>query len=226
MSKNKSTLLKDALILFAISLVLALALGFTYEITKEPIARQRAEKKNAAYRSVMTELETTMEVEELNAAASEFKNENGITIDEALIAVDKNGDEIGFVFTITTPNGYGGDITIAMGCSLRGMVSGIEFLTLKETAGLGMKAKEDSFKGQFSMKQTDSFAVYKNGSPVTEGSTRVDAISSATVTTKAVTEAVNAGIEFAESYMEGIKWIEVCKLYVEPADNGTGGQTE
>jgi len=226
MSKSKSTLLKDALILFAISLVLALALGFTYEITKEPIARQRAEKKNAAYRSVMAELETTKESEELTNAAASYENENGITIDEALFAVDENDDIIGFVLTVTTPNGYGGDITIAMGCSAHGMVSGIEFLTLKETAGLGMKAKEESFKSQFSMKQTDSFAVYKNGNSVTAGSTRVDAISSATVTTKAVTEAVNAGIEFVESYMEGIEWIEVCKLYVEPADNGTGGQTK
>lgn len=226
MSKNKSTLLKDALILFAISVVLALALGFTYEITKEPIARQQAEKKNAAYRSVMAELETALAVEELTAATAEYKNENGITIDEALVAVDKNGDEIGFVFTITTPNGYGGDITIAMGCSFHGMVSGIEFLTLKETAGLGMKAKEDSFKSQFSMKQTDSFAVYKNGNPVTEGNARVDAISSATVTTKAVTEAVNAGIEFAESYMAGIKTVTITCFTQEPADNGTGGQTK
>lgn len=203
MSKNKSTLLKDALILFVISVVLALALGFTYEITKEPIARQQAEKKNAAYRSVFTELEKTATTEELMNAASDYKNENGITVDEALYAVDKNGDIVGYVFTITTPNGYGGDITIAMGYSFEGVVCGIEFLTLKETAGLGMKAKDESFKEQFSMKATDSFAVYKNGSPVTAGDARVDAISSATVTTKAVAGAVNAGIEFAKNVADG-----------------------
>ena len=204
MSKNKSTLLKDALILFVISVVLALALGFTYEITKEPIARQQAEKKNAAYRSVFTELEKTATTDELMNAASAYKNENGITVDEALYAVDKNGDIVGYVFTITTPNGYGGDITIAMGYSFEGVVCGIEFLTLKETAGLGMKAKDESFKEQFSMKATDSFAVYKNGSPVTAGDARVDAISSATVTTKAVAGAVNAGIEFAKTVTDEI----------------------
>jgi len=204
MSKNKSTLLKDTLILFAISLVLALALGFTYEITKEPIAKQQAEKKNAAYRSVFAELEKTATTEELMNAASDYKNKNGITIDEALYAVDKNGDIVGYVFTITTPNGYGGDITIAMGYSFEGVVCGIEFLTLKETAGLGMKAKDESFKEQFSMKAADSFAVYKNGSPVTEGDVRVDAISSATVTTKAVAGAVNAGIEFAKIVADGM----------------------
>ena len=111
---------------------------------------------------------------------------------------------MGYVFTITTPNGYGGDITIAMGYSFEGVVCGIEFLTLKETAGLGMKAKDESFKEQFSMKATDSFAVYKNGSPVTAGDARVDAISSATVTTKAVAGAVNAGIEFAKTVTDEI----------------------
>ena len=59
--------------------------------------------------------------------------------------------------------GYGGDITFTLGIRNDGTVNGYEILSISETAGLGMKAKEDAFKQQFSGKKVDSFAYTKTG---------------------------------------------------------------
>lgn len=53
---------------------------------------------------------------------------------------------------ITSHEGYGGDINFSMGVSMDGTVTGVEMLSLSETAGLGMRAKDEEFKGQFAGK--------------------------------------------------------------------------
>ena len=92
---------------------------------------------------------------------------------------------------ITTTQGYGGDITFTLGIRNDGTVNGYEILSISETAGLGMKAKEDAFKQQFSGKKVDSFAYTKTGA---SADNEIDAISGATITTKAMTDAINAGL--------------------------------
>ena len=96
--------------------------------------------------------------------------------------------------------GYGGDINFSMGVSMDGTVTGVEMLSLSETAGLGMRAKDEEFKGQFAGKTVDQFVVTKNGA---SAENEIDAISGATFTSKAVTNGVNAGLRFYESLKEG-----------------------
>ena len=72
-------------------------------------------------------------------------------------------------------------------------VTGISFTNISETAGLGMKAKEDSFKDQFKEKKVESFQYTKSGAEKDE---EIDALSGATITTNAVTNGVNAGIAY------------------------------
>ena len=79
-------------------------------------------------------------------------------------------------------------------------MTGIDFLTINETAGLGMKAKEPAFKDQFGNKNPEIFQVTKNGASA-EGD--IDAISGATFTSNAVTNAVNAARVFAAYCMDG-----------------------
>ena len=55
MQSKKSSLMKDAFALFAITLVAALSLGFVYEITKDIIAKREAEAKAQAYAAVYAE---------------------------------------------------------------------------------------------------------------------------------------------------------------------------
>ena len=71
------------------------------------------------------------------------------------------------------------------------VVSGIDFLEINETAGLGMKATEPAFKEQFQNKAVESFELTKDGA-VEEY--QVDALSGATRTSNAVTNAVNGAL--------------------------------
>lgn len=203
MSENnrKSSIIKDALVLCLITLVAAVLLGLVNEVTKDRIAEQKAQAKAAAYREVYAaaaDISTdNAQVQEKVAAAAELlaaKGFESITIDEAGVALDESGTVIGYVMTITTKKGYGGALTMTMGYSLDGAITGIAFVTLNETPGFGMKADEPEFKKQFVGKTASLLTYVKDGA---DAGDEIDAISGATITTKAVTGAVNAGLAFA-----------------------------
>lgn len=210
-TKQTSTLIKDAVVLFAITLVAAVALGFVYEITKGPIAKAAAKAKAEAYAAVYAEAalvdDTNEELNEKVAQAGEFLSQNGFnqtTLDEVCIAKDASGNAIGYVMTITSNAGFGGDIKFSFGVKADGSLTKIEILEISETSGLGSKATDDEFKGQFSEVNTDAFTVIKNGQQKADDS-EINAISGATVTSKAITETVNAGLAFANELLkEGI----------------------
>lgn len=211
MQNKKSSIIKDAIALFAITLVAAVALGFVYEITKGPIAEAEAKAKAEAYAAVFEEATFVDDKEEAliaKVAESEtFLKENGFsdtTINEVCVARDASGSAIGYVMTITSSAGYGGDIQFTMGVKADGTLTKIEILSISETAGLGMEATNESFKGQFTDVQTDKFTVIKNTETKASPS-EINAISGATVTSKAITGTVNAGIAFTNELMsEGI----------------------
>lgn len=205
-ANSKNTIIKDALALFCITLVAGILLGFVYEITKDPIKKKEQEAKQKAYQIVFENAASFQESEEVTAAVeksvdilSDTNREpdfSGITIDEALEAYDSSGSLIGYVMNVTTGNGYGGDIKISLGIRMDGTVTGMEILSINETAGLGMKATETKFKDQFKEKNVDQFIYSKNGAT---SENEIDALSGATITTKAVTGAVNAGIYFTKN---------------------------
>ena len=65
-----------------------------------------------------------------------------MSVDEAVEATDASGSVAGYVVTATSNDGYGGAVTVSVGIQSDGTVNGIEFLTLAETAGLGMNAQK------------------------------------------------------------------------------------
>lgn len=186
---------KDTIILTLITLIAGLLLGVVYEITKEPIAAEQKRAKEKAYKEVFAEADSfelvNLEVEKVeeNLVSNGFN----VTINEAMKAFDKYGNTAGYVLTVTDHEGYGGDIRFAMGVKLDGTVNGISFLSISETAGLGMKATEEDFMKQFAGKNVEKFRYTKNGASV-DG--EIDAISGATITTNAVVNGVNAGIYY------------------------------
>ena len=91
--------------------------------------------------------------------------------------------------------GYGGDIQVTVGITADGTVSGVSFLSISETAGLGMKATEPSFYEQYVGVQAEQFYVSKDGG---QGEP-IDALSGATITTRAVTGAVNAALGYFQN---------------------------
>jgi electron transport complex protein RnfG len=203
MNDEKKSMIKDALILFAITLVAGLLLGIVYNVTKEPIAQQKEKAKTEASKNVFAAAESFENYDEFNAdtAAQALSSAglSGMDIDEVSCAFDGAGSLLGYVITVTDHNGYGGDIQFSMGVTLDGTLNGISLLSISETAGLGMKAG-DVLVPQFADKKAEQFTYTKTGSTA---DSEIDAISGATITTKAVVNGVNAGLEYFRSVLNG-----------------------
>ena len=189
---NKS-LVNDCIKLFIITLAAGLILGFVYNVTKDPIAKQEEKTKQEAYKAVFKDADR-FEAVKLNLGQN--------TVSEIAKAVDKDGKGLGYVFSVTNPDGYGGDITLSVGVKNDGTVNGYETLTISETAGLGMKAKEDEFKSNFKDKKAKQFEVVKDGSGKNDDA-KVDAISGATITSRAVTSGVNSCVALMDTLKGG-----------------------
>lgn len=202
-----SKIMKNSLILMAITLVSGLLLGLVYEVTKGPIEVQSAKAQEQAYKAVFPDAEELVALyetpEKLQSAAADALNEAGLAaerIEDAYKVLGADGNVLGMVMNVTTSEGYGGDINFSMGIQKDGTVNGISILSISETAGLGMKATEDSFYGQYAGKNVESFTYTKNEAAADN---EIDAISGATITTNAVTNGVNAGICFFQKVTEG-----------------------
>lgn len=194
---NKA-IIKDCLILFIITLIAGAALGMVYEVTKEPIAQQEAKKKMEAQQGVFADAQEFAPIE-LDDGIIATVAANGVTIDEAYDAKDASGAHLGYVVQATSPNGYGGNITLMVGVTSEGTSNGYSLLTINETAGLGMNAKNEEFANQYAGKTVEAFEVTKMGA---SADNQIDAISGATITSNAVTEAVNTCLAYAAA-MEG-----------------------
>ena len=205
------SLVKDCVKLVVITLIAGLALGAVYGITKDPIAKQEEKKQQEAYKAVFPDAADFEDVEGFTTeAASEviaaYENpidgHEGDEIGSAVTALDASGNAMGYIFNVTTGKGYGGDIQLTVGIKTDGTVCGYSVLSISETAGLGMKAKDDPEWGtQFAEKQVESFNVVKDGSGSADDS-KIDAISGATITSKAVTGAMNSCLAYFQS-LEG-----------------------
>lgn len=192
-------ILKDTLSIFAITLVAGLLLGGVYSITKEPIAKAEEQAKQEAYESVFDGAKEFDEVKIDEKEAAKILADNGYeanSIDEVVCAKDGSGQVMGYVITVTSTAGYGGNIQFSMGVTMDGVLNGYSILSISETAGLGMKAKEDKFSSQFKDKQVEKFEVTKTGST---SDSEIDAISGATITSKAMTYGIDAGLCFFQN---------------------------
>lgn len=189
---------KDALILTVITLVSGFLLAFVYQMTKEPIEVQDYKKKMEAYKNVYQvadKFESTDKTikmyEESNGKLSDGKL-GKVGIEEILEAKDKSGKSIGYVVTAYSDEGYGGRIRISLGYDVQNKkVTKIEILEASETAGLGAKISNPDFKNQFNDKKVEKFTVVKTKA---ENDSQIQAISGATISSSAVTNAVDAAI--------------------------------
>ncbi len=198
---KKGGFMKDALILCVITLISGACLGGVYEVTKGPIEAAQKAAAEAAYRVVLPAA-SSFEAGGMDEALAKANSEVGsqgfgnVMVDDCVTGLDASGATVGHVVTTTSKDGYGGAITISVGINVDGSIGAIEFLTIGETVGFGMNATEPSWKGQFDGKNVDSFSLTKNGA---SADNEIDAISGATITSNAVTGAVNAAVYFAKN---------------------------
>lgn len=185
----KKISIKDILVptvaLFVFCLVATALLAGTNMITAEKIAQNAVEKENSSRMVVLPEGEHFGEVTAL---------ENGLTWCEGK---DSNDKTVGYVFT-SSAKGYGGAIGVMVGMDTEGVITGIEILSHAETPGLGANATGDGFKSNF-VGKSGTLTVNKNSN---DGQ-NVQAITAATITSKAVTSAVNAVIAEFENITGG-----------------------
>ena len=197
-------ILKNTLILTAITVISGLLLGAVYGITKEPIAAAQENTRQEAYRAVLTDASEFTDYAEFDAeSAAALLTDSGYASDEitaVVEGVDGSGETVGYVVNVMSHEAYDGDLELSVGIASDGTVKGVEMLSISETAGLGMKADEAEFKDQFKDKQVEKFSYTKNGE---EGDDKIDAISGATITTNAVTNAVDSALVYFQNELGG-----------------------
>ncbi|HJB45370.1 MAG TPA: RnfABCDGE type electron transport complex subunit G [Candidatus Mediterraneibacter surreyensis] len=196
-------IIKNTLILTAITVVSGLLLGIVYNITKEPIAQAQENTKQEAYRAVLSDATSFEAVDFDSDSALSLLSENGYTSDEITEVVegtDDSGEVIGYVISVQSSEAYDGTLELSVGIAADGTVKGVEMLDISETAGLGMKADEAEFKDQFKDKKVDKFTYTKTGE---SGDDMIDAISGATITTNAVTNAVDSALVYYQNELGG-----------------------
>ncbi|MCD8004270.1 MAG: RnfABCDGE type electron transport complex subunit G [Oscillospiraceae bacterium] len=172
---------KLGLSLFLITAIAALVLGLVNAVTADTIAQREEAERQEALTAVMPQADSFTDL------AWESDDIDGIT------AACTGGELAGYCVEVS-PNGFGGAISMMVGVDLEGYVTGAVILDHSETAGLGARADDPEFLGQY---------VGKTSEITLSGANAIDALSGATITSKAVTLGVNTAIEAAIEYMEG-----------------------
>lgn len=193
----------DALILTAFTLVLGFVLGLVYEITKAPIAAADAATAQAAYKEVFQDADSFEAYEGFDKeAAASLMEENGYNdeITDVQTAKGSDGSVLGYVITVLAKDGSQANITFSVGIAADGTVNGYSITSIAETPGLGDKAKNEEFYSQFQGKQVEKFEVVKQA-PASDS--EIESISGATITSRAMTNGVNASITYFENVLEG-----------------------
>ena len=176
---------KPVVALALITLIAGVALSGVYSMTKGTIEQHEADAKAAAYGSVVPAAVSFEKDEAADAAIAALGGQVYGTkfgkayINEAFVGKDAAGNTVGYALSVTSNDGYDGDITLSLGLDPEGKVLGIAFTTLNETPGMGMLAKEPAFTNQFIGKAVNQFVHNKGGA---SGDNAIDAISGASTT--------------------------------------------
>ena len=174
---NIKEVIKPAAILFVICVAVSAALAGTNLLTEDRIALAAAQKAEESRMVVFP-------------GAESFEERDG-----HYAGLDGAGQSVGYVFE-TEGKGYGGTVKVMTGISTEGSITGVVILSHSETPGLGANAEKESFRDQYKEQPvgnlTGGIRVVKFQAP-NEG--EIQAMTGATITSTAVTNAVNAAIE-------------------------------
>ncbi len=204
--EGKRGIPKSAVILCVITLIAGAALSSVYVMTEDQIAVQKAEAKAASYREVCPDAADFTLDEKINGAIEALEGEVYGTdfgkayINEAAVGVDGSGVPVGYVLSVTSGDGFEGNITMSVCILPDGTVGSIAFTELNETAGMGMLCGEDAFKGQFAGVNAERFTLNKAGDSTADN--EIDTVSGASTSSGAVVNAVNAALDFFGTYIK------------------------
>ncbi len=184
MKKKESTLVNMVVVLFIITLVAGLSLGYVNDLTLEPKAQARLAKKVEALKAVLPSFDN-----DPIAAMIQVKSESTRDSIEIYPAY-KDNKFVGAAVTGASEKGYSGLVKLMVGFLPDGTINNIAVLEQKETPGLGTKMKGEKFLQQFRGKDPSAFdlKVEKDGG-------EVDALAGATISSRAFGEATREAYE-------------------------------
>jgi Na+-translocating ferredoxin:NAD+ oxidoreductase subunit G len=178
MANKESTLLNMTLTLMIVTFVASTALGYIYELTKEPIARARLEKKTNALKKVLPDFDN-------DPIGDMFK----IAADEGYDSLEvypawRDGMMVGSAVRSYSKKGFSGNVWVMVGFNADGTIHNTEVLEHKETPGLGTKMSDPAFKNQFKGVDPTNYnlKVDKDGG-------NIDGITAATISSRAFSDA-------------------------------------
>ncbi len=191
---------KAAVNLTVITLIAGLALSGVFALTRSRIEENDMAASLSSYEDVLPEASSFNYDDDLDAAIDSlggeiYAEEYGKSyVDTAVVGTADDGTVVGYVIGVTNTEGFDGEISISVGFTPEGNLTGISFTTLAETAGMGMRADEDDFKDQFKDIPATELTLDKTGGASADD--EINSVSGASVTSSAVINAVNTAIAF------------------------------
>jgi electron transport complex protein RnfG len=179
MSKKKDTFINMVLSLFVITIISGFSLGYVNELTIGPIEKGKIERKVNALKLVLPTFDNNP-IEDVQLIKSSLVKDS-----VEVFPAYENNKFVGVAIIGLTEKGFSGLIKLIVGFSPEGMIKNIVVLEQKETPGLGTKMKDEKFLAQFREKNPSAFNL-----KVTKDGGEVDALTGATITSRAFGEAV------------------------------------
>ena len=184
MANKESSFINMALTLFVVALVASTALGYVYELTKEPIRLAKEKKVKDAIKAVLPQFDS------LGTKYLELPSDEK----DSLVfypAFNSSGKLVGTAIQTYSNKGFSGYIGVMVGITPDGKITNYSILEHKETPGLGTKMvnwfnNKDKPKSSIIGKnpEKDNLTVSKDGG-------EIDAITAATISSRAFLDAIN-----------------------------------
>jgi len=174
-------ILKPALTLFITAVLVVAGLSYVYNLTLDPIERQKRKTQEAAMKEVFPRASEykVMEIDKTGSIVSVYEALSGNAL-------------TGYVVQLS-PKGYSGNIDLIVGISLsENKITGMRVMKHTETPGLGALAVKEDFYKRYNNLELAPLSVVRTN----PGRHEIQAITSATITSRAVTGAVNEAIEW------------------------------
>ena len=177
-------------VLTVVCIVSAAVLSAVAKLTEEPIAKTKSEIVLNSIRSVLPDF-----------ANDPVKEKLTVNVDNYEVSVfpgkNKSGEIIGYAVSSLSRKGYGGNIEIMVGVLQGGVINKLSVIHHNETPGLGTKIESESFLNQFKGKSLQNFHF-----KVKKDKGDVDAITAATISSRAVTEAIELALKAIQSHQK------------------------
>lgn len=181
LKNNKNDIFKPIIVLFCICIVISLALSLTNKLTVGRIENLQKENEK-------TTMSKLLKADSFEVVEFEKKFELNL-------AKNKQGETVGYIF-VTSEKGYGGEVSVMTAIGVDGKVENVAILdAANETPGLGQNVTKEDFYSQFKDKSGEITVVKGDG-----GENNVSAVTGATISSKAVTGAVNKALANFSEY--------------------------